>query len=262
MATEAVVIVTGASRGVGAWVARWLAKTGAGVTLVARSGDALEKIAKDVARFGGHPITVAADVADPGACAAVVQAAQDRFGRIDALVNNAAVFEPMACVAGAEPDAWHYNIRVNLLGPFLLSHHALPHFREQGGRIVNLSSGAAHVAIQAGSAYCAAKAGLEHFTRVLASEEQAVTVVALRPGVVDTDMQAFLRREGPSRMPGAQAAFYHNLEKEGRLAHPSLPARSVAWLALYAPSVWSGRCLEYDDAEIFEPALDVFGERL
>ena len=257
-----VVIVTGASRGIGAYVARWLGKTGAAVVLVARSGDRLMQVALDVRRLGGTPLTMAADVADPKACARVVEQTVSELGRIDALVNNAGIVEPLASVAMADAEAWRYAIEVNLLGPFHMVRASILELRKQRGRVVNVSSGAAATAIRAASAYCAAKAGLNHFTRVLAAEEPSVVCVAMRPGVVDTDMQAVIRRVGPAAMPPDQFAYYQGLKDEGKLEPPWVPARSIAWLALHMPLEWSGQFLNYDDPSISQPALEVFGERL
>jgi NAD(P)-dependent dehydrogenase (short-subunit alcohol dehydrogenase family) len=134
--------------------------------------------------------------------------------------------------------------------------------RETGGRIVNVSSGAAVNAVEGWSAYCAAKAGLTHFTRVLAAEEPGITVVALRPGVVDTRMQGVIREQGPGNMAPDKTDYFRKLKEEGKLEPSAVPARSMAWLALHAPREWSGRFLEYDDDEIRSPAEEIFGEKI
>jgi len=257
-----VVIVTGASRGVGASVARWLGKIGAAVTLMARSGDQLHQVAADVKLLGGMPLTVVADVADPKACARVVERTLGKFGHVDALVNNAGIVEPLSPVAMADSESWRYNIAVNLLGPFHMARAAILGLRRQKGRIVNVSSGAANIPIRAASAYCAAKAGLTHFTRVLAAEEPSLVCVSVRPGVVDTDMQVVIRQEGPKVMTPDQMAYYQGLKSEGKLEPSWEPARSIAWLSLYAPQEWSGKFLDYDDQEISQPALSMFGKSL
>jgi NAD(P)-dependent dehydrogenase (short-subunit alcohol dehydrogenase family) len=257
-----VVIITGASRGVGAAVARWLGKAGAHVTLIARSAKPLKGVAKDVERLGGMALPIIGDVADPEACRNAVQQSLDRFDRLDALVNNAGIFQPMSSIAMAAPEAWRYTIEVNLLGPFYLTHASIFELSKPNGRIVNVSSGAANIPVQAGSAYCASKAALVQFTRVLAEEEPSLTAVAVRPGVVDTEMQALIRREGHKAMSSEQMAYYRSLKKEGKLEPPLVPARSIAWLSLHAPHHWSGDFLDYDDPRILEPALSSFGNRL
>ena len=136
---------------------------------------------------------------------------------------------------------------------------AVPALRAAPGRVVNISSGAAVKPIGAWSAYCAAKAALTHLTAVLAVEEPRIISVALRPGVVDTEMQAVIRREGPSAMDPERAAYFVQLKEEGRLEPPWVPARAAAWLALHAPPSMSGRFVEYDDPRVAEPALSLFG---
>ena len=254
-----VVIVTGASRGLGAAVARWLAKAGAAVTLVARSEDKLMQVAVDVRRLGGTPHTITADVADFQACRNTVETTLDQFGRIDSLVNNAGIVQPLAPIADTHPDEWRRNIEVNLFATYYLIRSAIFSLRKRNGRIVNISSGAASMALETVSAYCTGKAALNHFTRVLAAEETAVTALTVRPGVVDTDMQAVLRTEAGNAMPAEQIAYYRQLKERGELEPPEIPARAIAWLALYAPRDFSGQFLDYDDPRISRPAVDVFG---
>ena len=256
------VIVTGASRGLGAAATRWLAKAGAAVTLVARSEENLQQVAEDVRRLGGIPQVVAADVSDVDACRLAVQNTLEEFGRIDALVNNAGVVQPLAPIAETHPDEWRRNIEVNLFAPYYLVRAAISNLRKHKGRVVNVSSGAANLALATVSAYCTGKAALNHFTRVLAAEEPGVTALAVRPGVVDTDMQAVLRSEADNAMPAEQMAYYRQLKARGELEPPEIPARAIAWLALYAPSEFSGRFLDYDDPRISQPARDIFGTDL
>jgi NAD(P)-dependent dehydrogenase (short-subunit alcohol dehydrogenase family) len=262
MIQKPVVIVTGASRGVGASVARWLAKNGSAVILIARSGESLRGVSNEVNSLGGPSLAIQADICEPDACQESIAKTLARFGRINALVNNAGIIQPLKAIVDADAHSWRYNIEVNLLAPFYLTRSAVPELRKQHGRIVNVSSGAANIAIANASAYCAAKAALNHFTRVLAEEEPAVTAVAMRPGVVDTDMQALIRKEGPKVMSPEQIAYYQDLKDRGKLEAPGTPGRSIAWLALHAPPEFSGRFFDYDDPRISKPALAAFGETL
>jgi NAD(P)-dependent dehydrogenase (short-subunit alcohol dehydrogenase family) len=115
------------------------------------------------------------------------------------------------------------------------------------------------MAIESASAYCTAKAGLTHFTRILAAEEPDIAVVALRPGVVDTAMQEALREAGPEAMSPEQTETYRRLRREGALVPPHVPARSAAWLVLHAPKALSGRFLSYEDPEVAGPAEEALG---
>jgi NAD(P)-dependent dehydrogenase (short-subunit alcohol dehydrogenase family) len=240
-------------------VARWLGRAGAAVGLVARTARDLEAVAEEVRLEGGEAAVLPGDVADPDDCRSCVAEIVGRFKRLDGLVNNAGIVQPLAPIAGSDPRAWQRNIQVNLVGPYLLTREALAELRSRSGRIVNVSSGAAQLVIESASAYCTAKAGLTHLTRILAAEEPDVVVVALRPGVVDTAMQAELRNADPEAMSPEQTEVYRRLQREGDLVPPQLPARSAAWLVLKAPKDWSGRFLSHDEAEIAGAAEAAFG---
>jgi NAD(P)-dependent dehydrogenase (short-subunit alcohol dehydrogenase family) len=253
-----VIIVTGASRGLGAAVARWLGKVGAGISLVARSQKDLDIVGSDVERLGGEALICAADVSDANACREVVDKTLANFGRLDALVNNAGIIQPISPIAQADPNQWRYNFEVNLMGAFHLIHPAISELRNSNGRIVNVSSGAATMALESRSAYCVSKAALNHFTRVLAAEESAITALVVRPGMVDTAMQDYIRDQGPGVMPPEQLAYYINFKQRGELEPPEIPGRAIAWLALHAPEEFSGEFLDYDDPRVSRPALDFF----
>jgi NAD(P)-dependent dehydrogenase (short-subunit alcohol dehydrogenase family) len=256
------VLITGASRGIGAEVARWLGRARVDVGLAARDQGALERTAAQVTVQGAEAVVIAGDLRRPDACRAAVEQVVRRFGRLDGLVNNAGDVEPLERVADTAPAHWRDSIAINLLAPVYLSMAALPHMAASGGRIINVSSGAATHVIHTASAYCAAKAAINQFTRVLAAEEPSVTTVAVRPGVVDTAMQELLRRLGMKKMPAEQAVYYRRLKEENRLEPPEVPARAIAWLVLHAPQDWSGAFMNYDDPKIAGPALEFFGDGL
>lgn len=259
MPNSKVVIVTGASSGLGAATACWLGKIGASVVLVARNEDRLKQTSHTIERLGGNILIQNADVADVDACREVVDTTLSRYQRIDALVNNAGVIAPLSNIARANISQWRTAIDINLLGPFYLTHFALDSLASVNGRIINVSSGAANIPLPAASAYCASKAALTHFTRVLAAEVSNITAVSIRPGVVDTPMQDQIRSEGPAAMQPEQIAYYQDLKTKGRLEPPEVPARSIAWLALNAPHGMSGNFVNYDDTDIAGPALSLFG---
>ena len=259
MARRPVVIVTGASRGIGAATAQWLGRSGAAVSLIARTAADLETSAEAVRRSGGEALPIAADIALQESCRSAVARTLDRFGRIDALVNAAGVLGPIARAADAPAHDWVHNLAVNVFGPFYLIQAALPQLRDRGGCIVNVSSGAAENAVEGWSAYCSAKAALTHFTRVLAAEEPNVTAVSVRPGVVDTAMQAIIRQEGDAGMRSEKIAYFKRLKADGALEPAHVPGRVIAWLALHAPQSMSGRFVDYQDADVAEAALARFG---
>ncbi len=256
MAPPAIVIVTGASRGIGAAIVHRLRQAGATVVAVARTPIADQHSQSRPPTASGRLHPIIADVADPSACARVVGETVAAFDRLDALVNNAGTLEPVARIADADPARWRRNLDVNLLGPYYLCRSAVPHLRKVGGRIINISSGAALKAIQGWSAYCVAKAALTHFTRQLAAEEPEITSVALRPGVVDTAMQALIRDAGPGVMTDERSAYFQSLKDRGELLAPDVPARAAAWLALSAPKALNGQFIDFDDPRLADAAQD------
>jgi NAD(P)-dependent dehydrogenase (short-subunit alcohol dehydrogenase family) len=177
----------------------------------------------------------------------LVASAIAETGRLDAIINNAGILGPMGTIAETDPDEWERNLSINLMAPIRLSQLALRYLRRCEGRIVNVSSGAAVRTVLAWGAYCVGKAGLNHFTRQLAAEEDQVTAIALRPGVVDTAMQAQIRRQGAQEMPEREHERFVRYHEHGELLPPELPGRALAVLALHAPNAWSGEFLSWDD---------------
>lgn len=244
------IIVTGASRGLGAATAEILGQSGENVVLNARSKEDLEHVAARVDPTAERVLVVPGDASSEADCRRIINRTVEHFGAIDGLVNNAGVLQPIAPIAAADPQAWSANLAVNLLGPFYLAHYALPHLRERKGRIINVSSGAAVRASRGWSAYCAAKAALNHFTRVLAAEEPDIVALSFRPGVVDTEMQRTIREEGAQGMPAASHQKFRQYHEQGELLPPEVPGRALATLALVAPLEWSGDFVAWDEERV------------
>jgi NAD(P)-dependent dehydrogenase (short-subunit alcohol dehydrogenase family) len=247
--TTQTVIITGASRGLGATTARLTAQLGANVVLVARSADELTAVAQGIQSAGGRAQAVAGDVSQPADCQRVAAATVEAFGQVDALVNCASVLTPLSPIADGEPEAWEESWAVNVLGPVLMVQAALPYLRQRQGTVINISSGAVVSVIPGWAAYCTAKAALNHFTRALAAEEPSITTIAFRPGVVDAAIRASMRREGTDKVPGEIDARLLGYDDEDELP-PEVPGCALAVLALYAPHEWSGSFLPWNHEEI------------
>ncbi|MGQ0663616.1 MAG: SDR family NAD(P)-dependent oxidoreductase [Pseudomonadota bacterium] len=221
-----VAVVTGAGRNIGRAIALALAQAGAAVVVNARqSGDEIEAVAAEIERQGGRALPVLADVADPAAVARMAASAHQRFGRIDVLVNNAAVRREAALDAiGLEE--WRQIVAVILDGAFVCMKACLAHLRASGaGAIVNIGGMTGHTGAKGRPHVIAAKAGLVGLTRALAHDlaPDAITVNCVIPGLIDTARQA-----ASSVQPGHHGAHRTLV---GRMGRPDDIAAAVRYLA-------------------------------
>ncbi len=216
-------LVTGGSRGIGAAIATTLAANGAAVAVVARDGAKAKKLADGLVIKGGKAAAFACDVADYSAVEAMLMKVDDRLGPVSIVINNAGIIDPIAPIADSDPQQWAENIRVNLTGGYNVVRATLSGLLAARGTLVNMSSGAAHRALEGWSAYCAGKAGFAMLTQALALEckDQGLRVFGLSPGTIDTDMQVKIRASGLN--PVSQ------IPREN-LAKPEDPARATLYL--------------------------------
>jgi 3-oxoacyl-[acyl-carrier protein] reductase len=186
---DRVAIVTGAGRNIGRATALMLAEDGAAVVVNARSNQAeADAVVAEIARNGGQAIAVLADIADAAAVARMVAATVKRFGRIDLLVNNAALRREKP-LDDMSLEEWRHVMAVTLDGPFLCVKACLPHLKAGGtGAIVNLGGMSGHTGARDRLHVITAKSGLVGFTRGLAQDlaEHKITVNLVVPGLVGT----------------------------------------------------------------------------
>jgi len=253
-----VALITGSGRGIGRAIARLFAEEGAPVFLIARTEKELAQVAKEISESGGRAEYAMADLTQEAACAHVVAAAREKFGRIDILVNNAGHYGPVLPVEEYPLGEFDRVIAAHLRAAFLLSKLVLPEMYARGsGVILNVSSISAKAAYSWGSAYAAAKAGMLGLTRVTAAEaaRKGVRVNAICPGpVTETQMSKELGADLAKRLGVSeeeQLAGFLNSLLQGRAQTADEIARAALFLCSDQSSAITGQSINVDGGVAF-----------
>ena len=215
------VLITGASRGIGAATARAFAAAGANVSLLARSTDAIATLAGEI---GEKALAIPCDVSRYSEVEAAIGATARTFGGLDVLINNAGVIDPIGDLADCDPDAWGRAIDINLKGVMYGMRAALPGMIAQGhGTIITVSSGAAHGPVEGWTAYCSSKAGAYMLTRAadLENRDKGLRIMGLSPGTVATDMQRDIKSSGINAVSQLDWSVH---------IPPEWPAQTLVWM--------------------------------
>lgn len=241
--TGRVVIVTGASRGIGRAAAQGFAALGANVVIASRKADACAAVAHDINERGGSAVAVATHMGDLDAISHLIAATVEAFGGVDVVVNNAAnaLTEP---IGGITPAAFAKSIDVNLRGPLFCVQEALPYLEASDhAAVINLVSVGIYTSGQGMALYLAGKSALEMLTRTMAAElaPRGIRVNALCPGVVDTDMV----RNNPPEVQQFMLAG----QPMGRMGRPEELVPAFAFLASGASSFMTGQTLVIDGGQ-------------
>jgi 3-oxoacyl-[acyl-carrier protein] reductase len=234
--TGKVAVVTGASKGIGAAIAKHLADEGAAVVVnYASSKAGADRIVAEITGKGGRAIAVGADVAKPADIRRLFAEAKKAFGRLDVLVNNAGIYE-FAPLEEVTPEHFHKHFDLNVLGLILATQEAARHFGPDGGSVVNISSVVSTSAPPNASVYSATKAAVDAVTRSLAKElgTRKIRVNSINPGLVET--------EGTTSAGTAadESDFRKQFESQaplGRIGQPRDIAPAVVFLAS-SDSAW------------------------
>ena len=225
-----VALVTGASKGIGAGIAKALAANGAAVVVnFASDQTGAEAVVNAIVAAGGQAIAIQADVAKAADVARLFEQAAQAYGRLDILVNNAGVYQAMP-VADLTEDEFHREINVNLLGPLLVIRQSLGHFGPEGGSIVNIGSGASSSHPPGYAIYSASKAGLDAVTGVLAKElaPRQIRVNSVNPGAT---LSEGTKTAGLYGVDSEAEKHLVALTPLGRVGTPDDIAKVVAFLA-------------------------------
>jgi 3-oxoacyl-[acyl-carrier protein] reductase len=234
---QQVALVTGGSRGIGRAIAHTFCKAGYAIVIASPELDKNEEVAGEIRALGGECLTVDFNVASPESVKAGVDAAIAKFGRIDVLVNNAGITRD-ALSMRMKADDWHKVIAVNLTGTFFTSQAVIPHMMKQRyGRIVSIASVVGEAGNPGQANYVASKAGIIGLTKCLAQElaSRNITVNAVAPGFIDTDMTAVLTDEQKAKMMAKVPL--------NRLGQPQDIANAVKFLASDDASYITGQVI-------------------
>jgi len=239
--TGKTVLITGASRGIGAATARIFAKAGANLALLARDAAALRALVADI---GPRAIALPCDISDHASVQSAVDTCTGTFGTLDIVIGNAGVIEPISHLADCDPDDWGRVIDVNLKGVFYGMRAAMPVMQAQGsGTIITISSGAAHHALEGWSHYCASKAGAAMLTACADKEgrEHGLRIMGLSPGTVATEMQVQIKASGVN--PVSELDWSDHIP-------PDWPARALLWMCSPDADAYLGQEISLRDEGI------------
>lgn len=234
--------------GIGAAIAHhWLLKDSNNkLVAVSRTEDALKDIQSN---YGEDRVKiVVGDVSKKSTSEKAVKTAIESFGKLDSVIANAGVLDPVSQIVDADTDKWRKLYDINLFGVVDLVALALPHLRESKGNVVAVLSGASTTPYNGWSAYGSSKAALNHFILSIAAEEPDVKAISIAPGVVDTSMQLDIREIlGKAMKPEALQKFV-NLHQNKELLPPEVPASVLSNLAFKGwPDILDGQYLRYND---------------
>ena len=224
MATPEVMVITGTRKGIGRYLSEYYLEREHRVVGCSR-GDT--DLAHDL--YEHHCL----DVANEQAVTEMIRGVASRFGRIDAVINNAGVLEPMAMLRDVEGEDFHWHLAVNVLGVFHGTRAFVRHRRGQTGEgvLINISSGAALRPYAGWSAYCASKAAVDRMTECVQVEEadSGLRAHAVAPGVIDTAMQELIRETPPERFPEVER--FRRMKAEQSFNTPEFVARELLAIA-------------------------------
>lgn len=254
---DKVILVTGASRGIGRQAAIWAGRAGAKVAACARSYPELEQLVAELP--GTETFIRAIDIASPADTQLFVNQAAEQFGRLDVLINNAGCLGPAHRLADTDLNDWVKAVDVNVIGCASAAQAAIPWLRQTKGTIVQVVSGAGAQPIPSFSSYCITKAAVIMLARVIAAEEPSITSLCYSPGETNTDMQKHIRA---ADIPEPWRSYFSQAYNQNRLISPETAGRTLAWLGLTANSELSGKTAYAENEDLNRQAEAWFAARL
>lgn len=246
-----VILVTGVSRGIGRSIVEQILTSGEDAVVygIARSENELLQL-KQI--YGVRFFYVTGDITDECKITTLVEDALRKHGRIDSVIANAGVLEPVQNVNNIDLEAWKVLFNINFFSVVLLVSLVLPHLSKSEGNLVFVSSGASVKPYYGWGAYGSSKASLNHFAMTIAGESSNVRAIAVAPGVVDTQMQVDIREKfGPQSMTSEALKRFTDLKNDNKLLESKVPAAVYAKLALHGiPLELNGKYVRYSDERL------------
>ena len=238
---DKVAVVTGASKGIGAGIAKALAAEGAAVVVnYASSKEGAEKVVAEIAENGGKAVAVRADVSKPADIARLFAETKKQFGRLDVLVNNAGVYE-FGALEEVTEERFHRQFNLNVLGLLLTTQEAAKNFGNEGGSVINIGSAVSSLLPPGSAVYSATKASVDAITVVLSKElgPRKIRVNAINPGMIET--------EGSQAAGFVGSPFQKDVEAKsplGRIGQPDDIAPTAVYLASSDSKYMTGESLK------------------
>ncbi|GIZ37742.1 hypothetical protein CKM354_000117800 [Cercospora kikuchii] len=242
-----VILLTGASRGIGLSIAHFLLQQSHKLTLVARSEPALRELEK---QYPNQTAILPGDFSDLSLGQKAVDLTIKQFGKLDGVIVNHGVLDPVTKVADAKAEEWRDGFTINFFSAVAIAKAAIPHLRESKGTIVFTSSGASTTSYQTWGAYGSSKAAMNHLAASIANEEKDITSISVRPGVVDTEMQRDIREKHNTVMTDTDRAMFKGFKEDGKLLKPEQPGNVMARLVLDAPKDLTGKFVTWNGPEL------------
>lgn len=248
-----VILVTGVSRGIGRSIVEKILeeRKDAVVYGIARSESPLKEMKQ---KYGNRFFYVTGDITNTAVLKQLVNDAIQAHGRIDSVIANAGVLEPVQHVNDINVNEWKKLYDVNFFSIVSLVSIALPYLKKTHGSIIFVSSDASDTYFNCWGAYGSSKAALNHFAMTIANEEKEVKSIAIAPGIVDTQMQVEIRENvGPKSMSAEALKLFTGLKENDQLLDSSVPAAVYATMALKGiPNDLNGKYLSFDNASLQE----------
>ncbi|KAK9763510.1 hypothetical protein K7432_009734 [Basidiobolus ranarum] len=245
-----VIIITGASRGIGRAVTLEALEQGARVVGVARTENLLQSLKEETTTPENYSYVVA-DLLVEKDLDKVINHTIEKYGRIDSIILNAGTIDPIKSLCDIKETEWRSLFELNFFSIISLVQKALPELRKSRGNCVVVSSGAAMIAFPGWAAYCCSKAALNMFTYGLALEEPEVRCTAIHPGAVDTDFQRLIRETGSKHMSRNDYNGFVSMKRNGILVRPDEVGFILAKLGTDGvPHQFHGKFFSWDDAEL------------